>query len=264
MHDKMTDFWESFSAPKIHFMILHSEMVPFVLFPWTWTTILKIFKLCLRSSKMNNLSSSLYLHLELFLRAIWSWHSKGWTKLGLLAAEQSPNSCSILGLAATEPTVSLLQIWHPQGWLMPPWALTLQTPYNYKNSRFNKLAKFHWARSAGQVPDTKEAMQLQELWHACRNNGAEQAAGGDSANIHCRVKSTKKWSQRTESNRESYRSIEREPSEAKSPPPLFLQYLRLYYHLGSPLLCAVFAPSCYASHWNCVPVQDGNQQLCIY
>lgn len=215
MHDKMTDFWESFSAPKIHFMILYSEMVPFVLFPWTWTIILKIFKLCLCSSKMNNLSSSLYLHLELLLRAIWSWHSKGWTKLGLLAAEQSPNSCNILGLAATEPTVSLLQNWHPTGLADATMgtkvigALTLQTPYNYKNSRFNKLAKFHWARSVGQVPDTKEAMQLQELWHACRNNSAEQAAGGDCGNNHCRVKSRKKRSQRTESNRESYRSIER-------------------------------------------------------
>lgn len=107
------------------------------------TIILKIFKLCLCSSKMNNLSSSLYLHLEPLLRAMWSWHSKGWTKQ-LSGLHSSPGSCSVLGMAATEPPESPLHKWHTSGLANTTMGtevtqtLTLQTPYNYRPGRFSQ------------------------------------------------------------------------------------------------------------------------------
>lgn len=69
---------------------------------------------------------------------------QAWTKPGSLAAEQSPDSCNVLGTAATEPTVSLLRNWHTTGLANATMgteaigALALLTPYNNKNGRFNQ------------------------------------------------------------------------------------------------------------------------------
>lgn len=70
--------WDSF-----HNSIFSNCSVHFVCMGLV-TIMLKIFKLCLCSSKMNNLLSLLYLHLENLLRAISFWHSKCWTKQACL------------------------------------------------------------------------------------------------------------------------------------------------------------------------------------
>lgn len=82
---KMAGFWKRclllwdsfcnsiFSSCSVHFVCMGLV-----------TIMLKIFKLCLCSSKMNNLLSLLYLHLENLLRAISCWHSKCWTKQACL------------------------------------------------------------------------------------------------------------------------------------------------------------------------------------
>lgn len=75
------------------------------------TIMLEIFKLCLCSSKMNNLLSLLYLHLENLLRAISSWHSKCWTK-------QAGLRCKALGeqlqYARTQTSIEVTTVLAPE------------------------------------------------------------------------------------------------------------------------------------------------------
>lgn len=206
----MTDFWESFSAPKIHSMILYSETAPFVLFAWTWLP---------PSSRFSNYVSAArkWIIYQVPCICIWSLYS-GLCGAGTPKAEQSrlawlqsrPPTAAACGVqAAKEPTaVPAPELPHHRAGKRhhghrSHWGSHCKHLTTTKPADLAKLAKFRWATAAERVTDTKEAPQLQELWHACRNNGTELAAGGDYGNNHCRVKSRKGWSQRNESNRES-------------------------------------------------------------
>lgn len=162
----MTDFWESFSAPKIHFLILYSETAPFILFAWTWLP---------SSSRFSNYvyaAEKWIIHPAPCL-CIWSLYS-GLYGAGIprLNKAGSPGSSRAVPerLQCPEPAVSLLHNWHPTG-LTNATVATEDTEALCKHLTATKaadsakVAKFHWAAWAEQVTDTKEAPQLQELWH---------------------------------------------------------------------------------------------------
>lgn len=122
------------------------------------TIILKIFQLCLCSSKMNNLSSSLYLHLE---------PDSGLCGAGTPKADQSCPCCP----GHAEP-----HCWHTSGLALPPGALrSLRHPKNHRSGRFSQTC---WV-PLGCISRAGAGCQRgsAEPWHG-HQNGTELAPLG--------------------------------------------------------------------------------------
>lgn len=245
-------FYDSiFSNCSIHFVCLGLV-----------TIILKIFKLCLCSSKMNNLLSPLYLHLETLLRAISSWHSKGRTKQARLWCKASHEQWQYARpqtytdsrhrCPCSKPVVQ-------KGWKMPLWPQKPPRPWLSKYTMTTKRdscsqAEFHQATPEEQLWTPKGDCNSEKLRRCCSNNCTESAAGDNYGNNHCRGKSTKRQSQRNESKRESWRSIKRR--SVAGPKGLPLSSCSVLCPLGTGDALSPVPPLLLIA----VPVQSGNQQ----
>lgn len=233
MHDKKADrilkyfflLWDSFNNSIFSNCSTHFVCMGLV------TIMLEIFKLCLCSSKMNNLLSLLYLHLENLLRAISSWHSKCWTK-------QAGLRCKALGeqlqYARTQTSIEVTTVLAPEQerkWAGkchydhgshwgPNFANPSQIITSDAQSGSLSCTKPH-NKSRLQTPKGDCASEERPRCHC--NNYAQSAKGGGFGN-HCyKAESRERRSQGTKSKRESLRSISWQPGWAKRSPPRFLK-----------------------------------------